>query len=114
MSQPFDGNNLERGTVVQRLESHCLDGHELSETYRKLIDRVEFESPREVVLDFSSVRSISSAGLRRLLKLKERIASQGGALTLRNVGDHLHQVFALARLARYFGLHPDPRSRRAS
>jgi anti-anti-sigma factor len=114
MAQRFNWNNLESDTVAQLVAGHSLDGHVFGETYRELIDQVELESPNEVVLDFSSVRSMSSSGLRRLLKLKERVRVKGGEVTLLNVGDHLHQVFVLAGLARYFGLHPGPKSRRAS
>jgi anti-anti-sigma factor len=73
---------------------------------------VETETPRELVLDFSAVNSVSSVGLQRLLKLKEKVATRGGSLRLCNVADHVHEVFVLARLARYFGLPHEPRLRR--
>jgi anti-anti-sigma factor len=112
MAQRFNWNNLESATVAQLLDSHSPDSHGFGETYRELITRLEAEAPHEVVLDFSSVHSISSSGLRRLLKLKEKVASGGGSLTLSNVGDRVHEVFSLARLARYFGLQQNSKLRR--
>lgn len=112
MAQQIEWNNLPGGTVAQLLGHGDLGVHACRDAYQELIDRIEAETPGEVVLDFSAVNSVSSMGLQRLLKLKEKVASRGGSLRLCNVADHVHEVFVLARLARYFGLHHQPKLRR--
>lgn len=53
------------------------------------------ECPR-VVIDFSGVDYISSAGLRLLLLAARRVQSTGGALVLCALGEPVRQVFHLA------------------
>ena len=49
-----------------------------------------------VVLDFSRVEYISSAGLRVMLTLAKRTKEAKGKLALAALGDSVRQVFALA------------------
>ena len=54
-------------------------------------------APRpRVVIDFSGVEYISSAGLRVLLVAARRVQQNGGALALCAMGDAVRQVFHLA------------------
>ena len=54
-------------------------------------------APRpRIVLDFSGVEYISSAGLRVLLFAARRVQQSGGALALCAMGDAVRQVFHLA------------------
>jgi stage II sporulation protein AA (anti-sigma F factor antagonist) len=49
-----------------------------------------------VVVDFSGVEYISSAGLRVMLTLAKRIRERSGRLVLFGLGDAVRQVFELA------------------
>ena len=51
---------------------------------------------RRVVVDFSRVEYISSAGLRVMLALAKRLKDSRGALALCAMGDPVRQVFDLA------------------
>lgn len=51
---------------------------------------------RRLVIDFSSVDYISSAGLRVMLALAKRTRDTGGQLALAALGDSVRQVFELA------------------
>jgi len=54
-------------------------------------------APRaRLVIDFSGVEYISSAGLRILLVAARRVQQSGGALVLCAMGDAVRQVFHLA------------------
>ena len=54
-------------------------------------------SPRpRVVIDFTGVDYISSAGLRILLVAARRVQGSGGGLALCGMGDSVRQVFQLA------------------
>jgi anti-anti-sigma factor len=98
-------------TMVHLLESHLLDSHGLDETYGQLLEAADLGTHSQVVLDFSAVSSISAAGLRRLVAFERKLSARGGELALRNVGDHVYQVFVVTRLAGHFGLR-DGRGRR--
>lgn len=50
-------------------------------------------------LDFSQLEYISSAGLGILLKTQKRLAGKGARLKIKNVNNHIHDVF------RYSGFH---------
>jgi anti-anti-sigma factor len=49
-----------------------------------------------IVIDFSAVEYISSAGLRILLIAAKRVQGTGGGLVLCGMGDAVRQVFRLA------------------
>ena len=49
-----------------------------------------------IVIDFSGVDYISSAGLRVMLSLAKRTKEAHGGLALTGLGDSVHQVFELA------------------
>jgi stage II sporulation protein AA (anti-sigma F factor antagonist) len=51
---------------------------------------------RRIVVDFSGVDYISSAGLRVMLLLARRVQDAGGRLGLCGMGDAVRQVFQLA------------------
>jgi anti-anti-sigma factor len=53
-------------------------------------------APPRIVLDFSGVEYISSAGLRVLLVAARRVQGTGGGLALCGMGDAVRQVFQLA------------------
>jgi anti-sigma B factor antagonist len=48
------------------------------------------------VIDFTGLEYISSLGLGVLLEAQKRLKDAGAGLTLRNLSEHLHEVFHLA------------------
>lgn len=48
------------------------------------------------VVDFSKLEYISSAGLSVLLRTQKRLSADGGQLTLRNLSNHISDVFKFA------------------
>jgi anti-anti-sigma factor len=99
MDQQIQHNDIDGSTVVLLPETHILE-----EMYGELLAVVESQSRDQVVLDLSSMRSISAAGLGRLLALKRQLRARGAKLILRNVGEQVYQAFVVTRLARYFGI----------
>ena len=57
---------------------------------------------RRVVVDFSGVEYISSAGLRVLLVLAKKLRDTHGTLALCGMGDAVREVFSLAGFLRLF------------
>ncbi len=54
---------------------------------------------RNVVLDFSEVEYIASAGLRSLKRLRGNVRDQGTSLTVRNVADNVMEIFEMTGFA---------------
>ena len=55
-----------------------------------------FQKGNKLVLDFSGVEYVSSAGLRALLIGQKTANSKGGSMTLVNVADAVLQVFKMS------------------
>ena len=55
-----------------------------------------FQKGSKLVLDFSDVEYVSSAGLRALLIGQKTANSKGGSMTLVNVADAVLQVFKMS------------------
>jgi anti-anti-sigma factor len=83
-----------RGRVDSTTAS-ALDAH--------LMDVVRAAQPR-IVVDFSEVDYISSAGLRVMLTLAKRVRDARGALVLCSLGDSVRQVFELAGFLPLFSI----------
>ncbi len=63
----------------------------LEEELTKSIDGV-----KKLILDFTSVEYISSAGLRVLLAMEKAMRRQSGSMTIRNVNPAVKEIIRLA------------------
>jgi anti-anti-sigma factor len=61
--------------------------------------------PGNVVIDFSELDYISSAGLRVVLTTAKRVKAAGGEMTLSGVRDNVREVFDVSGFASIFGMH---------
>ncbi len=75
-------------TSAPTFESACLD--------------VLQSGARIVILDFSSLQYISSAGLRSVLLIGKRLREQGGTLRVANLNGVVAQVFELSGFTTLF------------
>ena len=57
-----------------------------------------FEKSNDVVLDFSQVEYLSSAGLRVLVGAQKQMATCGGSLRIVNLIDEVREVFEITGL----------------
>ena len=87
--------------VIKPAENH-LDRESLA----SLIDSVALRPGVRLVIDFSDVRHISSAGLAELIKLKRKLGGVRARVGFENVHPDLVEVFRLTRLDRVFDLTP--------
>lgn len=60
---------------------------------------------KKVVIDFSDLDYISSAGLRVVLTTAKRAKAAGGALTLCGVHDNVKEVIEVSGFDSIFGVH---------
>lgn len=86
--------------VQGRLDSNT--AKELDETLTAQVG-----SKPAVVLDFSGLEYISSAGLRVLLKAAKQGRAGGGKLALCALSPHVREVFDISGFSSIFSIQPD-------
>jgi anti-anti-sigma factor len=84
----FDIRRTESGDILM---SGRLDASQADKA-RGVLRTIE----ESCVIDFTDLEYISSLGLGVLLEAQKRLKDAGGGLTLRNLSEHLREVFRLA------------------
>lgn len=85
-------------TVVNFRDSSILDGVEVDAIGQELYPLVDEKAVRKLVLDFSSVRFLSSQMLGVLLSLQKKIASIKGRMVICGLRAELFKVFKIMKL----------------
>ena len=65
------------------------------------------EDGHHLLLDFSNVEYISSAGLRVVLKTVKERQSASKSFAVSNMQDHVREVFEISGFDSYVSIHPD-------
>lgn len=89
-----------------------LDLHSVAAFDERLLERAAAE--RAIVLDFSHVDYINSAGLRTLLRAAKQLDRAGGRLLLCALTDNIREVLHLSGFDTVLEIHPDLASALAS
>ena len=85
--------------IVAQIVDPYLQGDALAECLKlELLQVVEANSPRLVVLDFQNVKLVSSLAVSSLLTVNQRLASMGVHLKMCSMNDSLRQLFRTLRL----------------
>lgn len=82
-----------------------LDSRSAPELERELLSSLA-KKRHSILLDFSQLEFISSAGLRVLVMTGKRLAAQGGALALCTLPPAVLEVFEVAGMTPLFPIHP--------
>lgn len=72
---------------------------------KKLLGEIEGGS-KNMVLDFSRVNYLSSAGMRLLLSLTKKLKAEGGALHCCSVGEEVMEIIKMAGFERIIHIFP--------
>lgn len=75
-----------------------------SDRFEQQLSKLLAGGERRLVVDFSRVEYISSAGLRVMLALAKRLKDARGALALCGLGEPVRQVFSLAGFLPLFSI----------
>lgn len=84
----FDIRRTESGDVVMSGRLDASQAERARSVLRTITD--------SCVIDFAGLEYISSLGLGVLLEAQKRLGEVGAGLTLRNLSEHLREVFRLA------------------
>jgi len=94
--------------VVKFDEKKILDEQNIANIGEKLMDLVEKEGARKVVLNFENVDYLSSAALGKLINLHKRLVLQlKGQLVLCAIKEQIFEVFQITRLDKFFKIVKD-------
>jgi anti-anti-sigma factor len=93
-------------TVVSFQNVSVLDSANIEALGRNLMDLVEKQDTRKLILEFSAVRFMSSQALGILLQLKKAMDPHGRIIIV-GIRPELHKVFKITNLHKMFTFHDD-------
>ena len=93
--------------VVSFQNISVLDSANIEALGRNLLELVEKQDHRKVILEFSAVRFMSSQALGVLLQLKKAMEPVQGRIVIVGIRPELGKVFKITNLHKLFSFHPD-------
>jgi len=94
-------------TVVHFRDQRIIDDLGIQETGQELLQLVDGEGRKKLLLNFSVVGFMSSAALGKLITLNKKVKAGGGVLKMCNIRPEILEVFAITRLDRLFDIKKD-------
>jgi anti-sigma B factor antagonist len=94
-------------TVVNFQNVSVLDSANIEALGRSLLDLVEKNDTRKLILEFTAVRFMSSQALGVLLQLKKAMDPVHGKIVIAGIRPELHKVFKITNLNKMFTFHND-------
>ena len=95
----------ENGIVVCRMEGR-LDGSTSTGADEHLGRLAQEAATSGLVIDLARLEYVSSAGLRVLLQVANRLKTGNGKLALFGLNDHVRQVFDIAGFSSILDIYP--------
>lgn len=86
------------------IERKILEAAHILELGEELLQLVEKDGSKDLLLDFSSVEFLSSAALNKLIILDKKVKSKSGQLKLCNMMPEIREVFVITRLNQLFDI----------
>ena len=94
----------EKNATVVRIEGR-LDATSAPMLEKKLLEQIG-AGVKNMVLDFSQVNYLSSAGMRLLLSTTKKLKGAGGALHCCSVGEEVMEIIKMAGFERIIHIFP--------
>ncbi len=94
-------------SVVSFQNVSVLDSANIEALGRSLLELVEKQDTRKLILEFTSVRFMSSQALGVLLQLKKAMDPVHGKIVIVGIRPELHKVFKITNLHKMFTFHDD-------
>jgi anti-sigma B factor antagonist len=94
-------------TVICLLDPKFFDTERYAELRHELIDFVEQQHPKSLLVDFSRVEYCSTALINALMTIKERVESEGGRMMISGMNEPARETFERLKLdGRVFTIYP--------
>lgn len=94
-------------TVVGFTSSYLNTEDAIEKIGNELMDLLEHEGTRKVLLTFSGVRFMSSSMLAQVVKLHKRLGKEGGKLRVSSLTPEMRQVLHASQLDRMLDVYDD-------
>jgi anti-sigma B factor antagonist len=104
----------EQATIVTFTDEKILEERDIFELQSSLMGVVEQAEKINLVLDFSTVKFLSSAVLGLLIRVSKKVYERDGQLRLCNISPRIYEIFKITRLTKIFDIYPDRTSAVAS
>ncbi len=93
--------------VVDFIDAAIMDMQQIQQITEELDYMVDDQDQKHMLLDFSSVKFLSSQTLGMLLKLHKKLGDKKGWLGICGLRKDLHKIFKLTRLDKLFNFYTD-------
>jgi anti-anti-sigma factor len=94
-------------TVISFQNVAVLDSANIEALGRNLLDLIEKQDNRKVILEFTAVKFMSSQALGVLLQLKRAMEPVKGEIVIVGIRPELYKVFKITNLHKLFKFHDD-------
>lgn len=98
---------IKQVTVVNFQDASMLDSAHIDRVGEALYKLVDDEDRRQIILDFTDVKFLSSAALGVLVNLQKKAGKVKGQVLICGLRDEIHKVFKITNLDKLFKFHPD-------
>ncbi|HUU69610.1 MAG TPA: STAS domain-containing protein [Planctomycetota bacterium] len=96
-------------SVVSFLQFSVLDRAQIDKIGAELVDLVDDQDRKNILINFEGVDYLSSTMLGKLVVLHKRIVQKKGKLELCCIKPSIREVFEITHLDRVFDIHDDER-----
>jgi anti-sigma B factor antagonist len=95
----------QNATVVTLTDEKLLEDQDIKALEDSIMPLID--SPVNLVIDFGSVKFLSSAVLGLLIRISKRVNEHKGKLKLCGIGPRIYEIFKITRLDEIFDIHDD-------
>jgi anti-anti-sigma factor len=96
---------INKVAVVDFIDSAIMDMQQIQQITEELDNLVDQQNQKFILLDFSSVKFLSSQTLGMILKLHSKVTSKKGWLGICGLHKDLYKIFRLTRLDKLFNFY---------
>jgi anti-sigma B factor antagonist len=97
----------EEATIVTFTDEKILEERDINDLQESLTGVIEQAEKINLVLDFSTVKFLSSAVLGLLIRVSKKVYERDGQLRLCNINPRIYEIFKITRLTKIFDIYPD-------
>ena len=97
----------EEATIVTFTDEKILEERDIADLQESLMGVIEQAEKINLVLDFSTVKFLSSAVLGLLIRVSKKIYERDGQLRLCKISPRIYEIFKITRLTKIFDIYPD-------
>lgn len=95
----------ENAVILTLTDERILEEGDITSLEQAIMPVVAQEDAKNIVLDFSNVKFLTSAALGLLIRISKRTNEAGGELKLCSIDPKILEIFKITRLDRIFGIY---------